>query len=72
MSYREGFEYIVCDECGSHIELTDAFFESTFGGEPEPATAFACIGCDNDEHCSNDFIQPGIVHNPWAARTEKD
>lgn len=64
--YREGYEYVVCDECGSHFLLDSAYLHRMFDPEdPEVTERWLGFTCDNDE-CEADCS--ALVRNPYLDR----
>jgi len=64
--YRQGYEYVVCDECESEVLVDDDTARRLFDDEP-PAdlpTMLWSFTCDNDD-CEADFY--AVVHNPNEA-----
>lgn len=61
--YRETIEYVVCDECGSHILIDQETREREFDpGDTDLKAKFWSLTCDNDE-CEADLMLE--VRNPY-------
>jgi hypothetical protein len=61
-AYREGHEYVLCPECGSHILLDGRaeYLDHDFDEDPETSRTES-FGCDNDT-CGASFC--AVVHPP--------
>ncbi len=53
--YREGYEYVVCEACGSHIEIAESRVTFGLGDGERGTTRFESFTCDNDD-CEADFM----------------
>jgi hypothetical protein len=62
MSYREGYEYVVCEECGSEVQLDPAFIALVF--DEEEKARWVGFTCDW-EPCGADFS--ALVHSPASS-----
>jgi len=61
-AYREGHEYVICEECGSHILLEDraTWLDHHFEDDPDTSRTIS-FTCDW-EPCEADF--DAVVHPP--------
>jgi hypothetical protein len=75
--YREGHEYVVCDECGSHILIDVETRRLGFDPDDDLPEKWIGFTCDNDEceaDCSALIANPYLEPQPlvFAGETGED